>query len=167
MDREEGKYAIRLYLMMTLWKWISVIFYNNLMIIPPLRKMQLSSVTKFVRINSQRDNILIIFLPNLRRSVWNVSFRICKARLSEKYDRNWYRKQSFKATPTPWTRFDIILYLTFDNISHKILKSIKLIIYEKLIDSETEIQNLKPWWSENFVLGNLVRVVVQHRIKIA
>ena len=36
LDGEEGKYVIRLYLMMTPWKCILIIFYNNLIIIAPL-----------------------------------------------------------------------------------------------------------------------------------
>ena len=51
--QREGKYIIRLYLMITSWKWISIVFYNNLMIIALLKKMLLSSDTSFSRRQSE------------------------------------------------------------------------------------------------------------------
>ena len=110
---------------------------------------------------------MIILIPNLKRSSRIASFRICRTRLSETYDRNWYHRQSFNATPNPWTRLDIRLYMTFDNILHKILSSTRLINYKNLIDPETEIQNLQPSWNENSFSGNIIREVLKHSITVA
>ena len=105
MHWTERKGHICLYLMMAPWKWISIIFYNSLMIIAPLKKMWLSYDTNFSRIDSQRD-VLIILLPNWRSWVRNVNFQITEL-TCQRYDRNWNHRQSFKATSTPRTWFDI------------------------------------------------------------
>ena len=70
-------------LMMTPWKWILIIFYKNLMIIAPIRKMWLFSDTNFSCTDSQRDNVLIILLLNWRSWIRNVNFWIYRTRLSE------------------------------------------------------------------------------------
>ena len=41
-------YIIRLYLMMTPWKWKSIVFYNNLMIIAPLKKCDFPPIQIFL-----------------------------------------------------------------------------------------------------------------------
>ena len=46
------------------------------------QKMWLSSDTNFSRIDSQRDNVLIILLPNWRSWASNVNFRLYRTRLS-------------------------------------------------------------------------------------
>ena len=83
IGRREREVYNTFVLMMALWKWISVIFYKNLMIIAPLKKMWLFSDTNFSCIDSQRDNVLIILLLNWRSWIRIVNFWIYRTRLSE------------------------------------------------------------------------------------
>ena len=76
------------------------------------------------------------------------------------YHRNWYHRQSFKATSAPWTWFDI----THSALK---LKTNQIYKFQNLTDPGNKIQILKSSWNANSVLKHKIRLVVQHTVKFA